>query len=109
MWSKIRPNALIIAVMLGALVGLFGWLLYQQVASIIDDLGDGVTVSEGVIAMILALAASTFTPLGGLLSLAGQMATDPEPNPIIEYVRVAGTDPVIVTAPAADAHHVPAD
>lgn len=83
-WHKIRPMVGLGMLVTGTLTFVFGMKLYSVVhAMLAND-----KIDEGTIALVLALAAGTFTPLGGLLALTGQVATDPEPNPIIEYEKV---------------------
>lgn len=82
-WNKIRPNALLMGLGCVAMVIIFGLKLFGVIEGVIQ----GDHVNEATIALILALAALVFTPLGALIAFASQLATDPEPNPIIEYIK----------------------
>lgn len=82
--SKIRPSALWLGTLCAVLTGIFGVLFMQMVKSMMGADADDVTPDK--VALALALAGLTFAPLGGLLVLAGQMATDPEKNALLAYV-----------------------
>ena len=82
-WAKLRPNALIMGILCSVMVIIFGWKLFGVIEGVIH----GQHVNEATIALILALAGLVFTPLGALIAFSVQLATDPEPNPIIEYIK----------------------
>ena len=75
MLAKVRPNALIMGTLTGFMTFFFGLRLYN----VIDGVIAGNNVDANTIALVLALAGLTFTPLGALISFATQLATDPPP------------------------------
>ena len=75
MWEKVRPNALVMGIITGGMTFFFGMRLY----GVIDGVVSGDNVDANTIALVLALAGLTFTPLGALISFATQLATDPPP------------------------------
>ena len=83
MREKIRPNALYLGTVAAILAGISIFLIYDTGALELEQL-----------ALVLVVGAAAC--VGGLLTLAGQCATDPEPNPAIEAVRLL--IPVITAA-----------
>ena len=82
--EKVRPNAVAVIaafvaleiVALKELIGLIERLAAEGQLAALEFLG------LGVVLIVL------ITPLAALVALAGQLSTDPEPNPIIEYEKV---------------------
>ena len=83
MKEKIRPNALYLGTVAAILAGISILLIYETGALKLEQL-----------ALVLVVGAAAC--VGGLLTLAGQCATDPEPNPAIEVTRLL--IPVITAA-----------
>ena len=75
MWDKVRPNALVMGIITASMTWFFGWRLYVVVEGVIN----GEPVGADTIALVLALAGMTFTPLGALVSFAANLANDPPP------------------------------
>ena len=94
--NKIRPNVLIAIGLAGLLsmmlltgayiLGFF--LIYPNLGTegkIILD----VAILVSMMTLAITVAAST---IGGIIALGGQMATDPEPNALLEYLRLRETN-----------------
>lgn len=81
--EKVRPNAVAV---IAAFVTLEIVALKELVGLILELSGTDPALLEtlglGVVLIVL------ITPLAALVALAGQLSTDPEPNPIIEYEKV---------------------
>ena len=82
--EKIRPNAIavivaFVALEIVALKELVGLIVRLTDSGHVDALE---FLGLGVVLIVL------ITPLAALVALAGQLSTDPEPNPIIEYEKV---------------------
>lgn len=75
MIEKIRPNAIYLGTVAAVLAGASIFLLYKA-----EILG------TQELALVLAVGAAAC--VGGLLTLAGQCATDPEPNPALELAKI---------------------
>ena len=84
--NKIRPNAIAVIaafvaleiVALKELIGLIVRLTDSGNVAALEFLG------LGVVLIVL------ITPLAALVALAGQLSTDPEPNPIIQFSETVG-------------------
>ena len=75
MIDKIRPNAIYLGTIAAILAGASIVLLYHaDVLSSVD------------LSLVLVVGAAAC--VGGLLTLAGQCATDPEPNPALELAKI---------------------
>lgn len=75
-WSKLKPNILIVASQVAFLTGLFGWWLIDRIS--------GELVSSEILALLVGIG------IGGLIALAGQLATDNPPNhhrELLEYFK----------------------
>lgn len=83
--GKVRPNAIYLAT-LATIVAVLA----------INELVENSLLSDPQQSIVLVAAVAAV--LGGLLTLAGQCATDPEPNPAIEITKVLL--PVITAAVA---------
>ena len=95
--EKIRPNAIGVIVAFVALevVALFKFIdLIRELA--VREPAALETLGLGVVLIVL------ITPLAALVALAGQLSTDPEPNPIIEYERVRQQDGDALVSTIAD-------
>ena len=77
MIEKIRPNAIYLGTIAAILAGVSIYFLFVRGSDISSDIQ-------------LLLAAGAGACIGGLLTLAGQCATDPEPNPIISFAETVG-------------------
>lgn len=83
-WNKVRPSALYVATGCGAMTFYFGMKLF----GVIEGVVEGDTINESTVALVLALSAVVFTNLGALIALGVQMASDPEPNALLEYLKL---------------------
>ena len=84
MIGRIRPNALFLSTICAVMVLLFGYELYGVIKT---AMANPVGITESTVALILALAALVFTPLGALIALAVQMATDPPPPSVPAFLH----------------------
>ena len=82
--EKIRPNAIVVVV-------AFVWLQLVALRTFINlfdrvDVDNAIKVAEtlqlGVVLVVLV------TSIVGLLTLASQLATDPEPDRVLEYKKL---------------------
>ena len=65
LWEKLKPNVLIVALIVGALIYAFGVWLVPQLAR---------QVSNEILALLIGVG------IGGLLGIAGALATDGPPD-----------------------------
>ena len=89
--NKIRPNVLVAIAAITAIT----ILVVNQFFGVTDNLvlGAGpeagtVVVNVEALTFLIALSNLIVIGLSGLVSLGNTVATDPEPNPIIEYEKV---------------------
>ena len=81
MLSKVRPNVLVLAGFGALLTGLFGYALI----AILSD-GDG---ADFILAVVAVLSMLVGIGVGGLMTLSGQVATDPPPPTVSAEVHLA--------------------
>ena len=70
MIEKIRPNVMVLATIAGTLTLIFGWLLINRLT--IDN-------AEATLAIVAVLSMIVGIGIGGIMTLAGQVASDPPP------------------------------
>lgn len=87
--NKIRPNVLVVIAALTAITILVATKFFDvidgNVISYHEELGAVVQVET--LTFLIALSNLIVIGLSGLVSLGNTVATDPEPNAIIEYVK----------------------
>ena len=65
LWEKLKPNVLIVALIVGALIYVFAKLLIPELAA---------KVSNEILALLIGVG------IGGLLGIAGALSTDGPPD-----------------------------
>ena len=81
MLQKVRPNVLFLALLGFIATVIFGWKLVNVLTGSNDD-----TSTEYIIAVVAVLSAVVGMGVGGLLTLASQVATDPEPPNVPAFI-----------------------